>query len=303
MTHKDYKIGNRKDIIKNILKYENKYTFRIDAKDIIIQDYLKKGYMYGIKILILLNSYIKPDDVILDVGANIGIISIPTSKMAYKGKVHAFEPFKQNCEYLTWNAKKNKSANIKIHNYAIGHKIGSTTLSDQVINENNEYVSEKSLKKTDKVNYGHIRLGKKGQKVKIKTIDSMKFDKVDIMKVDVEGAEPLVFYGAKKTIKKFMPIIVFERNEYGVSKDMIEEMKLKPSVYKFDILKYAISLGYITLINIFPDDYVLIPPNRDVIFNDPMLNLKPMKRINGITINTKNIKLKYFAKLDWSLLK
>ena len=90
MTHKDYKIGTRKNTIKNKLKYENKYTFRIDSKDIIIQDGLKKGYMYGIKILILLNSYIKPDDIVLDVGANIGIISIPVSKMARKGKVHSF---------------------------------------------------------------------------------------------------------------------------------------------------------------------------------------------------------------------
>ena len=42
-------------------------------------------------------------------------------------------------------------------------------------------------------------------------IDDLKLN-ISAMKVDVEGAEPLVFYGARETIRRCMPVIVFEKN-------------------------------------------------------------------------------------------
>jgi FkbM family methyltransferase len=298
--HKEYIIGSD-NMEKDNLKYESKYVFRVSKNDTIIQDNLKKGYLYGIKILILLNSYVRPDDVILDVGANIGVISIPVSKMAHRGTVHAFEPFKQNADHLEWNVMKNGSKNIQVHRLAVGHENGDTTLSDQLVGKDAKYVSEKTMDKTKMINYGHVRLGTDGQKVKMTTIDSMGLKRVDVIKVDVEGAEPLVFYGAQNTIRKYMPIIVFERNEHGVSKSMIESMGLDSSIYNFDIVKYATSLGYTTMINIPSDDYVLIPPRRGPTFTDPLLNLVPVKKFRGIK-NVGEMELKYFAKLDWSLL-
>ena len=49
----------------------------------------------------------------------------------------------------------------------------------------------------------------------MKSLDSFNFQNVSLIKVDVEGAERLVFLGAKATIRKFKPAIIFESTGEG----------------------------------------------------------------------------------------
>ena len=125
--------------------------------------------------------------------------------------------------------------------------------------------------------------------------------RLDLLKVDVEGAEPLVFYGAKNTIKKHKPIILFEKNNQLITQSMITHMKLPKKVYMFEIMEYAISLGYTLMIDVWLEDYMLIPPHRKRILNDPLVQFRPINHIKNKYISTpKSMKIIKFIRPSYN---
>ncbi len=56
---------------------------------------------------LLLWNIIRPDAVCLDIGANIGVISITLSYIVKEGKIHAFEPAEENFNFLVQDIEKN----------------------------------------------------------------------------------------------------------------------------------------------------------------------------------------------------
>ena len=57
---------------------------------------------------------------------------------------------------------------------------------------------------------GIVSVGKGGDKVEARTIDSFGFSEVSLIKIDVEGHEAEVLHGAEKTISAFHPVIIVE---------------------------------------------------------------------------------------------
>jgi FkbM family methyltransferase len=148
---------------------------------------------------------------ILDVGANIGMYSICYSKMFSNGVIYSFEPVKKNYQTLISNIKSNKIKNI------ISYQFG---LLDKKKNLKIGIPDSKTHKRyKENINDGlfSIFAKKKTLKIKLFSLDDLAknnfFDKIDFIKIDVEGAESLVLEGAKKTIKKYKPIIQIEFNE------------------------------------------------------------------------------------------
>jgi hypothetical protein len=115
------------------------------------------------------------------------------------------------------------------------------------------------------------------------SIDSMNLSRLDVIKVDVEGAEPIVFHGARQTIKKHLPIIIFEKNFQSVTSDMKNSMNLEKEVYDFDIVKFASKLGYNRMIYIPRDNYVLMHPSHSRIMADKKVNFTPVKKFKEYT--------------------
>ena len=148
---------------------------------------------------------------ILDVGANIGLYSICYSKIFSNSIIHSFEPVRKNYQALITNIKSNKIKNI------ISYKFG---LLDKRKNLKIGIPDAKTHKRYKKnINDGlfSIFAKKKNLKIKLLSLDDLNkdnfFNKIDFIKIDVEGAESLVLEGAKKTIKKFKPTIQIEFNE------------------------------------------------------------------------------------------
>lgn len=52
-------------------------------------------------------------------------------------------------------------------------------------------------KKKGRINYGGMRLGKGGEVIETIALDSLKLKSVSMIKIDVQGAEQLVLYGAQ----------------------------------------------------------------------------------------------------------
>lgn len=135
-----------------------------------------------------------------DIGANVGKYSIIIgNQLGKNGKVYSFEPEQSNLKALERNLLLNKIQNVKIIPIACSDKKGNLNF---YLNKDNSG-GHSLVKKTDKKIV-----------VKSETLDSIVKDKkikdIKLIKIDVEGAESLVLKGAKKTLKKFHPKIIFE---------------------------------------------------------------------------------------------
>jgi len=134
-------------------------------------------------------------DVFVDVGANIGYYSLLAAKKG--ARVYAIEPEEKNLAVLEKNVKENNlEENIKLVKAGAGEKKGWA-----------------EIRKSES-NFGAHKLKKGGGKVKIIRLDDLIKEKVNVMKIDVEGMEAEVVKGAQKLIKKWKPTIFFE---YGIN--------------------------------------------------------------------------------------
>jgi FkbM family methyltransferase len=132
---------------------------------------------------------------VADVGANIGHYTLAAAKaVGKKGWVRAFEPEETNFEILTKNIKEKQLKNAEAVKAAVGSKNGTI-----------------KLKKSSE-NFGDHRVGgKTGQVVKMVSLDKYLGDeKVDLIKIDVQGWEPEVIEGARAIISKWKPVVIME---------------------------------------------------------------------------------------------
>jgi FkbM family methyltransferase len=135
------------------------------------------------------------DEVVLDVGANIGVTAAVLSQ--YAGLVHAFEPGITVFKALMQNIEQNQLQNIKAVNVAVSNITGSINFCEHYA-------------------YGHIVKNPSAPAVHCVTIDDFveknSLKQVDLIKIDVEGFEKHVLEGAKHTIAQYSPIVLLEFN-------------------------------------------------------------------------------------------
>jgi FkbM family methyltransferase len=141
---------------------------------------------------------------VIDVGANIGYYSLLLGQwVGPKGSVHAFEPqpviFEQLCRHIILN----KIDWIKPHQRALGDTIEQRFMTD--IPEWNKGMQRIATDKDKGVN-----------QVEITTLDEFvkyeELDRIDFIKVDIEGYEFKFLKGAKQSLNKFRPLILIELN-------------------------------------------------------------------------------------------
>ena len=147
-------------------------------------------------------SLVKPGDVCLDVGANFGwYTTLFQARTGDRGAVHSFEPVPATFRELRRNYELIGSpANVSINNVALGDKTGTV-----------------SLNVFDGLPTGHASLSSQGRsdasvfECPMITLDSYLEDRgierVDFLKVDIEGAEMMFLNGAKKLFEQEVPPI------------------------------------------------------------------------------------------------
>jgi FkbM family methyltransferase len=162
----------------------------------------------------LFSDMIKSESIIFDVGANIGIYSlIAAKKIKTPGKIFAFEPSEWAFNRLKENISLNSVNSIELINKAVSNYNGKT---DFYLCEDDAYNSLGS-EPMQKVVAKKI--------VAVITLDNFcaneKIDKINILKIDTEGADFLVLKGAAGLLSKEQaPVIFCEYNRYTkASKD------------------------------------------------------------------------------------
>ncbi len=176
--------------------------------------------------MITLNSQIKNSNICVDVGANIGITAIWMAKNSKK--VYAFEPVPDNVNRLVENLEANNILNVNIIKKAVSNKNG-----DAILTLFNSYGHHSLSSK-------HISSPKGAISVETITLDKFaeceKIDKIDVLKIDVEGFELEVLQGAKKMLtEKRVNMIIFEHAPI-----LMKLQDRKPS----EVVEFLIGLGY-----------------------------------------------------------
>jgi len=198
---------------------------------IIINLHDEESRYIGVSSQILLNRIYEPDEVylikkilkkckeyygsnviFLDCGANLGVFTLEASKLMKDwGKVYAFEPQKPIYEAMVQTLKLNNCINVETFNIALGSKNSSIKIPSLDYSENSNFGSleldedhfgsKLNNKKISNLNYYEVRL---------KKLDSFNFNRVDFIKIDVEGMEDKILNGSKQLIEDYSPILLFE---------------------------------------------------------------------------------------------
>lgn len=155
----------------------------------------------------LLGKFIRPGDIVFDVGAFIGTHSRAFSNwVGEAGIVVSFEPQRDVFTVLHENAELAPIKNISAHNIALGAKggIAKVTTNDATNFGSNSFIRISDLDKQSSTDPDRTTLG---------TIDQMKPDKLNFIKIDTEGTEIEILQGALNTIRRCKPIIFLEVNQ------------------------------------------------------------------------------------------
>lgn len=159
-----------------------------------ISDKLRKEGGYERKYIELILSHIKSGDTVLDIGANIGLHTLHYSTaVGPKGTVLAFEPDPDNLKLLHFNVVENNCTNVKIYPFALGSHRHKRKL----------YLCERNKGKQSFADLDNL-LNPINIEV-YSAIDVPGIMEASVVKIDVEGAEPMVFDG----FKKFRPQKIF----------------------------------------------------------------------------------------------
>ena len=88
---------------------------------------------------IFFETYLQPGDVVVDVGANIGVLSLAASRLVGEhGQVIAVEPHPATFQHLQHNLGLNQAANVQTHRVAVGEAVGSVVFSDKLADDENQ---------------------------------------------------------------------------------------------------------------------------------------------------------------------
>ncbi len=159
--------------------------------------------------LIVLNKLLRPDSVFVDVGASHGEFTLFAAKRAVKGMVISFEPVKDSFEKLGKNIEINKFDKVKTYNFGLGKESKTLPIYTKGAKFTDGSV-HRGLHTTCKMKERDKYIGDISIHPLDSFIESEEIGTIDIMKVDVEGAELSALQGSEVAIRKFKPIIFIE---------------------------------------------------------------------------------------------
>jgi FkbM family methyltransferase len=131
---------------------------------------------------------LKNDSVFIDIGSNTGVYSLLVASKSSDIKVHAFDPIKLNTSLLSSSIDINSFSNITVNETCVGDYDGTVEFSISSDSAYSSILDSGRKSELKKVNLPIVKLDTYARE--------MGLSKIDIVKIDVEGAEKLVILGA-----------------------------------------------------------------------------------------------------------
>jgi FkbM family methyltransferase len=201
-------------------------------QDYILNRVLKTNTLWEEMICNIIVDNMRNDTEFVDIGANIGLITLGVNKIANEtGKLikcfHAFECDSDTFHCLKSNIKSIEN-NVKIYPFALADKNQLCLMSINNYNRGCNFIyNTQTNENTATYNYPFIPTSNYNDKMSyIPSIPlddiNYQFSDIGVIKIDVEGFEYFVLLGAKQTILKYKPVIIIEI--WDVNKDSIFEL-------------------------------------------------------------------------------
>ena len=178
---------------------------------------------------------IRDTDIVIDIGAHIGLFALFSSQFCKNGKVYCFEPVKENFDLLELNLELNNIRNVVATNVAISTSIGVVTI----------YLNEDES--------GHSMYVTGSKQIQVKSLslqdvfDSNKLEKCDFLKIDCEGEEYKIIDSLPTSyfdkINKMCVEYHFVDTKPYLLQDMIKKLKLLS--YMIDTRNILPSIGFL----------------------------------------------------------
>ena len=159
---------------------------------------------------------LKPSDVFLDAGANVGYFTVLCAPLV--ARVLAFEPVARNHRYCQSNIALNQLANVELHQLGLWHTEALVPLRGDSPGVNAAIAASPDSAGADSIRVGPFDT--------LVSTGRVNLSRLDVVKMDVEGAELSALQGMRDTLGRFRPRIVMELNPpmlatFGVTVDDI----------------------------------------------------------------------------------
>lgn len=173
---------------------------------------------------------IEEDSVVLDIGANVGSHTLAYSRKAVNGRVIFFEPQPIMFSLLCKSVKNNKLKNVTGHCEAVSDVIGAAY-----------------FKFPDYLEIGNFGMVKRAEldeqqaeaNVPTITVDSLKLDRCDFIKIDAEGGTASILAGATVTINQHSPIIATELLGIEDGWLIMQQLARQPQSYRIYFYRFT----------------------------------------------------------------
>ena len=151
----------------------------------------------------LIKKLVRKGDIVLDVGANIGYYSVIFSKLVgNNGKVLCFEPTNHYRKVLEKNLAANNIHNAEVFAFGLSNKSEELEI----------HIGECSAT----LHPPDMQGCRNSETINLKSLDDFlqeyKLAKINFIKIDIDGHEPLLLEGAWKTLEKYDPVVLLEVN-------------------------------------------------------------------------------------------
>jgi FkbM family methyltransferase len=183
------------------------------------------------------DGFLQPGMIFLDAGANEGVYTLLASvRVGHTGRVYACEPSSREFSRLRQNLSLNSLSNVEALSIALFDAEGTHELN----------IAEAEHAGQNTLGGFAYEIASAGQeRVTTRKVDRFlrecRVGRLDLMKLDVEGAELRVLRGASRTLRKHRPVLLFEvsepslRNMGSSSEELLDFIRsLRYEIYVFD---------------------------------------------------------------------
>jgi FkbM family methyltransferase len=247
---------------ESFIFYSDIYSQNINTyNDYIFKSSILKNIYWEENLTNTICKYIEDGSDFLDIGSNIGLISLSIKKKIKDNKlnkiiknIHCFECNNDTFKCLKYNTREHDE--IKLYQLALSNKVELCNMTINTFNHGANFIS-KTINQGNETDYDYDYIVKdnnnvlsyhykvENYKIYIPTmtldylIDCFK-NNISVIKIDVEGFEYNVILGSNNFLEKFKPVIIIEINKINFIKTC----------------NLLISYNYI-LVNEVNDDYCL----------------------------------------------
>lgn len=180
----------------------------VDLLDLETYVHTVPGLSRGTQEMLLQRAFLGPGSVFVDVGANQGMYAFHAASLVGEGgRVIAFEPQPRLAEGLRRTTAMNQLRQVTVVEAAVGAQAGELTFYVPEYGSGTGSVAEGQAAQSCRARVVRVRQGTIDQ-----VAEELQVRRVDLMKVDVEGAEAAVFAGARSVLGDCQPFVWFEVN-------------------------------------------------------------------------------------------